>query len=208
MVLAGVPATAHRQQFSVEAGIGAGARLGIRWRASCGHPRCRARATYVPGPGRCEPPAGRQRHSSEPGCGANSRGVGSSLADRRWGAKKIFCCVTTRGRNVRVLNGFGRGLGVVPALFLGLGVLGFDAGVLPPFGLATGRLPAPDLPLAVRVLAVALVPASRLVFASASFAQADPPPRSAPSGPTTVLSLNLRGAHGRVDLPKGSSGRM
>jgi hypothetical protein len=116
--------------------------------------------------------------------------------------------VTTRGRNFRVLNGFGRGLGAVTALFLGLGVLGLDAGVLAPFGLATGRLPAPDLPLAVRVLAVALVPAPRLVLASASFAQADPPPRSAPSGQTTVLSLNLRGAHGRLDLPKGSSGRM
>jgi hypothetical protein len=124
------------------------------------------------------------------------------------GVKKIFCCVTTRGRNFRVLNGFGRGLGAVPALFLGLGVLGFDAGVLASFGLAAGRLPAPDLPLAVRILAVALVPASRLVPASASFAQADPGPRSAPSGPTTLFSLNLRGAHGRLDLPKGSSGRM
>ena len=208
MVLAGVAATADRPQFSVEAGLGAGARLGIRWRASCGHPRCRARATYVPGLGRCEPPDGKRRSSSEPGCGANSRGVRSSPGDRRWGAKKIFCCVTTRGRNVRVLNGFGRGLGAVPALFFGLGVLGLDAGGLPPFGLAAGRLPALDLPLAVRILAVALVPAPRLVLASASFAQADPGPRSAPSGPTTVFALNLRGAHGRLELPKGSSGRM
>ena len=38
--------------------------------------------------------------------------------------------MTTRGRNFRVLNGFGCGLGAVPALFLRLGVLGFDAVVL------------------------------------------------------------------------------
>src|SRR5262249_39637043 len=138
----------------------------------------------------------------------NSRGARSSRGDRIREAKKNFCCVTTRGRNFRVLNGFGRGLAAVPALFLGLGVLGLDAGVLAPFGLAACRLPAPDLSPAVRVLAVALVPASRLVLASASLAQTDPPPRSAPSGFTTVLCLNLRGAHGRLDLPRGSSGRM
>ena len=116
--------------------------------------------------------------------------------------------MTTRGRNFRVLNGFGRCLGAVTALFLRLGVPGFDPGVLAPFGLAAGRLPALDLSLAVRILAVALVPTSRLVLPSASFAQADPGPRSAPSGHTTVFSFNLRGAHGRLELPKGSSGRM
>jgi hypothetical protein len=165
-------------------------------------------ATCVRGRGRYSRPDGRQRNSSEPGCGVNSRGVRSSLGDRRLGAKKISGCVTTRGRKFRVLNGFGRGLGAATAFPLGLGVLGFDAGVLATFGLASGRLPAFELSPAFRFLAVALVPASRLVLSSASFAQADPGPRSAPSGPTTVFSLNLRGAHGRLDLPKGSSGRM
>jgi len=206
--MAGVPAPDHHQRLSAFAGIGAGARPGIRWLVSCGHPRCRVPATCVRGLGRYSRPDGNRRSSSEPGCGANSRVARSSLADRRRGGEKNFGCVTTRGRNFRVLNGFGRGLGAVTALFLRLGVLGFDAGVLAPFGLAAGRLPALDLSLAVRILAVALVPTSRLVLPSASFAQADPGPRSAPSGHTTVFSFNLRGAHGRLDLPKGSSGRM
>ena len=116
--------------------------------------------------------------------------------------------MTTRGRNIRVFHGFGRGLGAFSAPFLGLGLLGFDAGIPPPFGLAASRLPALEFPLALRVLAVALVPASGLVLASASFAQAEPRTRSAPSGQTTALWLKLRGAHGRLDLPRGSSGRM
>jgi hypothetical protein len=120
----------------------------------------------------------------------------------------MFCCVTTRGRIIGVLNGFGRGLSALPALFLGLGLLGFGACILAPFGLAASRVPAFDLALALPVLAVALVPAPGLVLASASFAEADPGPRSAPSGHTTVFSLNLRGAHRRFDLPRGSSGRM
>jgi hypothetical protein len=82
--------------------------------------------------------------------------------------------VTTRGRNFRVLNGLGRGFGAVTALLFRLGMLGFDASVLAPFGLPAGRLPAADLTQAFRVLAIALVPPPRLVLASASFAQADP----------------------------------
>jgi hypothetical protein len=167
--MAGVPAAAHRRRCA-EAGIGCGVQPGIRWPASSGHPRCRERATYVPGPGRCERPGGRRCSNSEPGCAARSPGVRSSLADRIRGEKKIFCCVTTRGRNFRVLNGLGRGLGAVPALLFSLGMLGFDAGVLATFRLAASRLPALDLLLAFRSLAVALVPAPRLVLASASFA--------------------------------------
>jgi hypothetical protein len=205
--MAGVPAVAHRRRYAA-AGIGADVRPGIRWPVSCGHPRCRESATYVPGLGRCERPDGRWRSNSEPDCAVSSRGVGSSLADRIRGAKKIFCCVTTRGRNVRVLNNLGCGLGAVTALLLGLGVLGFDAGILATFGLAAGRLPAADLPQAFRVLAVALVPALRLVFAPASFAQADPRARSAPSGRTAVLCFNVRGAHGSGNSQGKSSGRM
>ena len=48
--------------------------------------------------------------SSVPGCGASSRGARGSLADRRREGKKSFCCVTTRRRNLWVLNSLGRGL--------------------------------------------------------------------------------------------------
>ena len=127
--------------------IGCGVRPGIQWPASSGHPKCRERATYVRGPGHCEPPDGRRRSKSEPGCGVRSRGVRSSPADRIREGEKNFCCVTTRGRNFRVLNGLGRGLGSLTALLLGLGMLGFDAvhpddvqpGGEPP---ASGGLPA------------------------------------------------------------------
>jgi hypothetical protein len=54
--------------------------------------------------------------------------------------------VTTRGRNVRILNGLGRGFGLPPALFLGLGMPCFDTIVPTAFSLAASRLPAVDLP--------------------------------------------------------------
>ena len=181
---------------------------GIQCPASCGHPKCRERATYVPGPGRCEPPDGRQCSNSEPGCGARSRGVRGSLADRIRGAKKIFCCVTTRGRNFGVLNGFRRDFGSLPALLLGLGMLHLDAGVPATFSLAASCLPAVNLPQAFRVLAVALVPAPRLVLTFAPFAQAAPRARSPRSGQTAVSLRNVKGAHGRCFLPRESSGRM
>jgi hypothetical protein len=69
------------------------------------------------------------------------------------------------------------------------------------FGLPPGRLPAADLPPAFRLLAVALVPAPRLVLAAAPFAQAGPRTRSALSGRAVRPSLNVEGAHGRFDLP-------
>jgi len=171
-------------------------RRGIQRLASSGHPRCRARATYVPGPGRCELPDGRRCSNSEPGCGTRSRGVRSSPADHKRGERKIFCCVTTRGRNFGILNGLGRDFGLPPALLLGLGMLGFDAGILTTFRLAASRLPAADLPQAFRVLAVALVPASWLVPAFASFAQADSRARSPRSGQTAVSVITVEGAHG------------
>jgi hypothetical protein len=138
----------------------------------------------------------------------SSPGDGSSLADRRRGEKKIFCCVTTRGRNLRVLNGFGRGFGALAALFLGLGMVGFGAGVLAASGLAASRLPTADFAQAFRILAVALVPASRLVLASAPFAHADAWARSAASGQTAVSFRNVRGAHGSGYSRGKSSGRM
>jgi len=204
----GVAAAAHRRPWPADAGIGSVLRPRIRWPASSGHPGCRERATYVPGPGRCEQLGGRWHSSSEPGFAARSRGVGSSLAGRIRGEEKIFCRVTTPGRNFRVLNSLGRDFGSLPALLLGLGMLHFDAGVLATFSLAARRLPAADFTQAFRVLAIALVPAPRQVLASASFAQAGPTAWSAPSGRTAVLSRTLASAHGRCHSQGRSSGRM
>jgi hypothetical protein len=87
--------------------------------------------------------------------------------------KKKFCCVTTRRRNLWILTGLRRGLGMLAARALSLGVLGFDAGLLAAQGLPPRRLPAADLALAFALLAVALVPAPRQVLAPAPFAQAN-----------------------------------
>jgi hypothetical protein len=199
---------AHRRQWSADPRFGSGVRRGIQRLASSGHPGCCARATYVLGPGRCEPLDDRRCSSSELGCAARSWGVRSSLADRIWGKGNKICCVTTRGRNFGILNGLGRDFGSLPALLLGPGMLHFDAVILTTFRLAASCLPAVDLPQAFRVLAVALVPAPRLVLASASFAQADPRARSPRSGQTAVSLRNVKGAHGRCFLPRESSGRM
>ena len=75
-------------------------------------------------------------------------------------------------------------------------------------GLAPRRLPAAALALTFGLLAVALIPASRLVLAAAPFAQADPRAWSPPSGGREVLGFNLGGAHGRLDSQGRSSGRM
>ena len=199
---------AHQRRRYADARVGSGGPPDIRWPASSGHPGCCERATYVPGPRRCKPPDGRWHSSSEPGFAARSRAVGSSLAGRIRGEGNFFCCVTTRGRNFRVLNGLGRDFGSLPALLLGLGMLGFDADVPATFSLAASRLPAADFTQAFRVLTIALLPASRLVLASASFAQAGPTAWSAPSGRTAMLSRTLASAHGRCHSQGKSSGRM
>jgi hypothetical protein len=79
-------------------------------------------------------------------------------------------CVTTRRRKLWVLNALRRGLHSLAARFLRLGVLGFDVGVLAPFRLPSCCVPAAQLAQAFRVLTVALVVTTRLVFARAPFA--------------------------------------
>ena len=83
--------------------------------------------------------------------------------------------MTTRRCNLWDLDGFEQGLGSLTALFLCVGVLGFGAGVLAMFGLPPCGLPATDLPLALRLLAIALVPTPRQVFVPAPFAKTNPP---------------------------------
>lgn len=183
-------------------------RPGTRWRASSVHPRCRGRSTCVLGRGHCERPAGRRDRSSGQGCGASGRGAQSSPVDRRAAGKKKFCCVTTRRRNFWALKSLRCGLGSLPARFFGLSMPGSGLGVLAMSGLPPRRLPAADLPLALRVLAVALVPTPRAVLAPTPLAETDPWARSAPSGRRTVLWGTLTGAHGRYCSQGNSSGRM
>ena len=124
------------------------------------------------------------------------------------GREKNFLLRDHARHNFGVINGLGHDFGSLPALLFGLGMLGFDAGIPTMFSLAASRLPAANLPQAFRVLAVALVPASWLVPASASFAQADPRARTPRYGQTAVSLRNVTGAHGRCFLPRESSGRM
>jgi hypothetical protein len=122
--------------------------------------------------------------------------------------KKTFCCVTTRRRNLWTLSDLGRGLGLLAAHSLCLGVLDLGGGFLAMFRLPLRRLPAVDLSQAFRILAVSLVPTLWLVLASALFVQTGARARAALSGLGTVLSFNVVVAHGRFDLPTASPGRM
>jgi hypothetical protein len=187
---------------------GAVVRPGTRWRASSAQLRCRGRATCVPGPGHRERPAGRRSRSSVRGCGASRRGAHSSPVGRITAEEKISCCVTTRRRNFRASNMLWRRLGSLAARSFGLGMPGFGLGVLAMSGLPPRRLPAAHFPLALRVLAVALVPAPRVVLAPAPLAETDPRARPAPSGRSAVLCRTLTGAHGRYCSQGDSSGRM
>jgi hypothetical protein len=114
--------------------------------------------------------------------------------------------VTTRRRKLWVLNGLSCGLQSLAARILRLGMLGFDLRVLAPFCLPLGCVPAAQLAQAFRVLTVALVVTTRLVFARAPFAQTIPQARPAASSPSAMLSRTLARAHGRFDLPRESSG--
>ena len=96
--------------------------------------------------------------------------------------KKIFCCVTTRGRKIHVLNGLGRGLSSLAALPLRLGMTFSGGGLLAVLGLAPRRLPTTDFPLTLRVVTVALVPTPGQVLTITPFSQANALPRSTPSG--------------------------
>ena len=143
-------------------------------------------------------------------CRVADRGHGGFVAARPIAERKRkkIICVTTRGRNFGVFNGLGHNFSLLTAHLLCLSALGSDMGILAPFGLASRRLPAMDLPQALRLLAVALGPAPWLVLGLASLAQAASRARSACSGGTIVLSRTLAGAHGRCLLPRESPGGM
>jgi hypothetical protein len=131
------------------------------------------------------------------GCEASSREIRGSLADRKREVKKRLRCVTTRRRNLGVLNSLGRKFGSLTALLLCLGVPNSGGSVVAVFGLPPRCLPAVDLPQAIPVLAVALVPAPCLVLATAPLTQTGSDAWSARSGRTAMLSRTLASAHGR-----------
>jgi hypothetical protein len=180
------------------AGTAAVGRPDTRRPASCGRPKYCETATCVHGRGRCAPPVGKRGSSSGPDCGSTRPVVRSTPADRTTKAKKNFCCVTTRRRNLVTVRRLGRGLGSLTAHALSLCVLGLHLSVLTASGLSLRRLPTADFALAFGILAVALVPASRLVLAPAPFAQAEPRPWSSYSGTTAVFWFTVATAHGSV----------
>ena len=157
----------------------------IRTPASCGRPKYCETAICVHGRGHCVPPDGRCGSSSGPGCESTGPAVRSTPADRRSESKKNFCCVTTRRRNLTAVRRLGRGLRPAAVRALSCGVLGFDLGGLTAAGLSARRLPAADFALAFRILAVALVPAPRLIPVPAAFAETEP--RARPSHTGTAL---------------------
>jgi hypothetical protein len=198
---------APRPRHHVGPGTVARGRPGTRRRVCSGHSRCRATATCVHDPEHCELLDGRWRCSSAPGCGSSSAVVHGTPAGRTKESKKNFCCVTTRRHNLGCLWCLGQRSGTLTARTLGLGVLGFGRSVQTPSGLPLRRLPAPDLPLAFRILAVTLVPTPRLVLPPAAFTQAHPRPRAASTGTTTARWFIVAGAHGSQCLPRDSPGR-
>jgi hypothetical protein len=143
-----------------------------------------------------------------PGCGASSREIRGSLADRIMEVKKKLRCVTTRGHNLGVLNSLGPKFGSLTALLLCLGVPSSGGSVVAVFGLAPCCQPAVDLPQAIPLLAVTLVPAPRPVLATAPLTQTGSDAWPAYSGRTATVSRTLASAHGRYLLPRESSGRV
>lgn len=109
-----------------------------------------------------------------------------------------FCCVTTRCRRRQCRCGLRRRPGTLPARTLRFGMLRLGRRVLASPGLPLCCLPEAEQSPAFGILAVTLVPASRLVGAAAAFAQAEPGPRSSRFGTTTAFWLNMTTAHGSV----------
>ena len=88
--------------------------------------------------------------------------------------------------------------GTLTARPLGLGVLSFDSFILAPLGLPLGCLPAPNLPQAVGVLAVMLVPTPRQVLLPTALAQANPDPRSSRPDTLAAIWTTMTTTHGSL----------
>ena len=120
------------------------------------------------------------------------------------GTGRAFCRVTTRAANSWPRHGLRRGLGPLAARLLGGGVLPLHFGVPAPLGLPATSLPTTQKPAAFRVLAIALVPALRLIPPAAAATMADSWTRFAPAGLEARFCSRLAGAHGSSCLPRVS----
>jgi hypothetical protein len=180
--------------------IAGGARLGIQWPVSCGYLTYCGRATCVLDPVPCERLDSRRDNSNAPGYREMSQGLHSSPADHTLEEKKFFCCVTTRGRKICVLNGLGRDLSWSSLLPLLLSMARSSRGVLAMDGLASRCLLTTDFPLTVRVVTVTLVPTRRQILTITPLAQASPQPRSTRSRREPALCFSVRGAYGSCNF--------
>ena len=108
--------------------------------------------------------------SNVPGCGARSREIHGSLADRRSGGEKKFLLRDHARLNLWVLNGLKRELRSLAAFSLSFCMANFGGSILAILGLPPGCLPTTHLPQAFGILAITLVPAPRLILAPTSFA--------------------------------------
>jgi hypothetical protein len=206
-VTAEAPRRVPRQAQRVAVGTVARAPPDTPQRVGDGHEKFHATATCVHDPKHCQPPDGRQRSSSIPGCGSTQPAVRGTPAGRIRVVEKTFCCVTTRRRIFRILWDLWLGFGTLAAHALRFGMLGFSLGIQAALGLPPCCLPAAHLPLTFRILAVSLVPTPRLVLPPAAFAQANPHPRAASTGTNTALWFIVAAAHGSHYLPRDSPGR-
>jgi hypothetical protein len=192
-----VGTTVPSRRVAAETAAGESRRAGsTRERAWLDLLKCHETATCVRGRGHCELPDDTQRSNNVPGCGSRSGAVHSTPAGGTKNLKKNFCCVTTRRCNLWAVHRLRRELGSFAAHALSLGVPRFDRCGLATLGLPSRGLPTADLPQAFRVLAIALVPRSRVIPPLAAFAQADPRARSSLSGTAVGLWLIVEGAHG------------
>lgn len=181
--------------------------LHTRRRASSGRLTCRGTSTYARGRGRSEPPSGRPDCNSRFGDGLTVGADRSIPAGHKSGGKKTLESVTTRSRNIRIRGSLRSGLRPSAALPLVSGMARFDFRRASALGLTALGLPAADQTQALRVLAVALIPAPRLVSLAAALAETHPPARFSPAGLGTCFSSRLIGAHGSCRLPWLSPGK-
>lgn len=174
----------------------------IRRRASFCRLTCHGTSTCARGLRRSELRSGRNDCNSRFG-GDLTAAVGHSTpAGRKSGVKKTLWAVTTRGRNTRIRGSLRRGLRPsAPRLLVGR-MSRFHLRRASPLGLTALGLPAADQTQALRVLAVALIPALRLVSPTAALAQTHPPARLSPAGLGTCFSSRLVSAHGSLRLPR------
>ena len=114
--------------------------------------------------------------------------------------------MTTLCRYFRRIWWLWRRFGLLAAFCLSLCVLFFDRVVLSSLSLPSCCLPTAKHTQTFRILAIALVPTLRLVFASTALAQAGSSPQSSRTCMSTTIWIIMTTAHGSA-IPRDSPGR-